>query len=59
MVCPPPLFEQRMNREKEQNGQGQKNGKTWWGNAWVDALAKIYINTNRLPGENPMPIQAK
>ena len=24
-------------------------GKTWWGNAWVEALSRIDANTNRLP----------
>jgi SNF2 family DNA or RNA helicase/uncharacterized Zn finger protein len=24
-------------------------GKTWWGNAWVEAMEKIDYNTNRLP----------
>ncbi len=27
----------------------KKYGKTWWGNAWVEALEKIDCDTNRLP----------
>ncbi len=27
----------------------RKYGKTWWGNAWVEALERIDHNTNRLP----------
>ncbi len=27
----------------------KKYGKTWWGNAWVEALERIDYNTNRLP----------
>ncbi|MEW5920427.1 MAG: DEAD/DEAH box helicase [Bacillota bacterium] len=29
--------------------RGNKYGKTWWGNAWVEALERIDYNTNRLP----------
>ena len=29
--------------------RAKKYGKTWWGNAWVEALEKIDLNTNRLP----------
>lgn len=29
--------------------RSRKYGKTWWGNAWVDALERIDYNTNRLP----------
>jgi len=24
-------------------------GRTWWGNAWVEAMERIDFNTNRLP----------
>ena len=27
----------------------KKYGKTWWGNAWVEALERIDQDTNRLP----------
>lgn len=27
----------------------KKYGKTWWGNAWVEALERIDFHTNRLP----------
>ncbi len=27
----------------------RKFGKTWWGNAWVEAMERIDSNTNRLP----------
>ena len=29
--------------------RGKQYGKTWWGNAWVDALHRIDYDTNRLP----------
>ena len=29
--------------------RAKKYGKTWWGNAWVEALEKIDLNSNRLP----------
>lgn len=29
--------------------RGKKYGKTWWGNAWVNALERIDYDTNRLP----------
>ncbi len=29
--------------------RSKKYGKTWWGNAWVEALERIDYNTNRLP----------
>ncbi|AGL03321.1 SNF2-related protein [Desulfoscipio gibsoniae] len=29
--------------------RGRKYGRTWWGNAWVEALERIDQNTNRLP----------
>ena len=29
--------------------RSKKYGRTWWGNAWVEALERIDYNTNRLP----------
>ena len=29
--------------------RSRKYGKTWWGNAWVEAMERIDHNTNRLP----------
>jgi hypothetical protein len=33
----------------ECEARSRKYGKTWWGNAWVEAMERINHNTNRLP----------
>jgi len=30
-------------------GTQRSFGRTWWGNAWVEAMERIDYNTNRLP----------